>query len=143
MPALSTSLPLRVTTVCAVTAALGVTGPTADAHAADPPTTTRVSVSTGGTQADGASTSPQLSANGRFVAFLSNASNLVSGDTNGFYDVFLHDRNTGRTDLVSRGLGGAAANDASRPPRVSANGRYVVFHSSATNLVADDTNRAP
>ncbi len=143
MRATSKSLPMRVTAVCAVAAALAVTAPTANAHAADPPRTTRVSVGTGGTQADGASTSPQVSANGRYVAFLSNASNLVSGDTNGIYDVFLHDRNTGRTELVSRGLGGAAANDASRPPRMSANGRYVVFYSFATNLVGGDTNRAP
>ncbi|OGT31992.1 MAG: hypothetical protein A2W28_11800, partial [Gammaproteobacteria bacterium RBG_16_51_14] len=100
--------------------------------------TTRVSVS-GGTQANDASDSPALSADGRYVAFYSDATNLVTGDSNGTGDIFVHDRVTGVTTRVSVS-GGTQANDASDSPALSADGRYVAFYSDATNLVTGDTN---
>jgi Tol biopolymer transport system component len=102
-------------------------------------TTTRVSVATGGGQANGTSTGVGMSANGRFVAFESDASNLVAGDTNGVRDIFLRDLRTGTTALVSRGQGGLPANGISFDAAISANGRYVVYHSEATNLAPGST----
>ena len=84
--------------------------------------------------------SPALSADGRFVAFSSDAANLVPGDTNGELDVFVHDRETGKTRRVSRGSGGRQSNGASFRPALSADGRWVAFVSEATNLVPGDTN---
>ncbi len=102
--------------------------------------TERVSVATGGTEANGVSYSAAISADGRFVAFWSNASNLVSGDTNGTSDIFVHDRQTGTTERVSVATGGAEGNGSSTIPAISADGRFVAFVSYATNLVAGDTN---
>lgn len=103
--------------------------------------TERVSVATGGVQANDGSHEPAISANGRWVAFSSQADNLVAGDTNEVVDVFLHDRETGRTELVSVGLGGAPADGHSDRPAISANGRYVTFASRASNLVPGDAPR--
>ena len=103
-------------------------------------TTTRVSVGAGGAQANGPSSLWSLSADGRFVAFASTATNLVPGDTNGFTDVFLHDRQTGTTSRVSVGAGGAQANSASFAASLSADGRLIAFASFASNLVSGDTN---
>ena len=83
---------------------------------------------------------PSLSKNGRFVVFISDASNLVEGDTNGTADVFLFDRKTETTSRVSVGVGGEESNGRSFVARISANGRFVAFGSVATNLVLDDTN---
>lgn len=102
--------------------------------------TFRVSQATDGTQADGSSYAPVLSADGRFVAFWSEASNLVVGDTNGAFDVFVHDRATGATDRVSVATGGAQAVGYSATPAISADGRFVAFGSDASNLVVGDTN---
>jgi Tol biopolymer transport system component len=102
------------------------------------PTTTRVSVGPGGVQAFDFSTRPAISADGRFVAFESYANNLVTGDTNGRSDVFVHDRQTGTTTRVSVGPGGVQANRTSDSAAISADGRFVAFLSSATNLVAVD-----
>jgi Tol biopolymer transport system component len=102
--------------------------------------TTRVSVATGGGQANGNSSNPSISADGRYIAFDSNASNLVSGDTNNTGDIFVHDRQTGATTRVSIGPGGTQANRGSLAPSISADGRYVAFHSDATNLVSGVTN---
>jgi len=102
--------------------------------------TTRVSVATDGGQANGNSYYPSLSADGRHVAFSSFASNLVSGDTNGQVDVFVHDRGTGRTTRVSVATDGAQGNGFSYSPSLSADGRYAAFASSASNLAPDDTN---
>ena len=102
--------------------------------------TTRVSVATGGGQANGNSSNPSISADGRYIAFDSDASNLVSGDTNNTGDIFVHDRQTGATTRVSIGPGGTQANRGSFAPSISADGRYVAFHSSATNLVSGVTN---
>lgn len=106
-------------------------------------TTTRVSVSSGGVQGNGTSAVPFLSADGRYVAFLSNANNLVPNDTNGFADIFVHDRTTSTTTRINLGIGGAEANGHSENPKLSADGRYVLYRSDASNLVPGDTNGAP
>lgn len=90
---------------------------------------------------NGASESPAISADGRFVAFISFASNLVAEDTNSMADVFVHDRATGLTELVSvDSLGNQPAGGWYQSPKISADGRYVIFLSSASTLVADDSN---
>lgn len=104
--------------------------------------TVRVSVATGGGQSNGQSLSPAISKDGRFVAFYSSASNLVSGDTNRARDVFVRDRQTNETTRVSVATDGSQANGESFAPAISGDGRYVVFSSSASNLVAGDTNNA-
>jgi Tol biopolymer transport system component len=96
--------------------------------------TTRVSVSSHEAQAKKRSNGPVISADGRFIAFHSNASNLVGGDTNGRRDVFVRDRRTGRTERVSLGFGGAQASKGSSFPSISANGRFIAFSSKAPNL---------
>jgi Tol biopolymer transport system component len=103
-------------------------------------TTTRVSVDSDGVQGDGDSYSPAISANGQFVAFVSSATNLVAGDTNGSDDVFVHERRTGITTRVSVDSVGFQANGFSVSPSISANGRFIAFASLATNLVGGDTN---
>ncbi len=103
-------------------------------------TTERVSVATGGAEANNTSLYPVISADGRFVAFWSDATNLVSGDTNAAYDVFVHDRQTGTTERVSVATGGGQATGGSYSPSISADGRFVAFYSLATNLVGSDTN---
>ena len=102
--------------------------------------TERVSVSTAGSQADNGSFNPSLSADGQYVAFESDASNLVSGDTNGDRDIFVRDRQTGTTERLSVVYDGTQANNDSYDPSLSADGRIVAFMSNATNLVAGDTN---
>jgi Tol biopolymer transport system component len=102
--------------------------------------TRRVSVGPGGQQANGDSVEPAISADGRFVAFVSGAPNLVAGDTNGRYDVFVRDRMLQVTRRVSVGPAGQQANADSRDPAISAHGRFVAFYSDASNLVAGDTN---
>lgn len=101
----------------------------------------RGSVSSAGAQANGASQNPLINADGRYVAFRSSASNLVTGDTNGQPDVFVRDRQTGTTTRVSVASGGTqATGGVSDEPAISDDGRYVAFQSDATNLVAGDTN---
>jgi Tol biopolymer transport system component len=104
----------------------------------------RVSVSSSGAGATGtlALEPPWLSACGRVVAFASDASGLVAGDTNGVWDVFVRDRSRGRTIRASVRSSGAQANGRSQNLRLSDNGRFVVFESDASNLVRGDTNRA-
>lgn len=103
--------------------------------------TERVSVDANGEQAGGDSYEPALSADGRFVAFWSYAPDLVGYDTGGWAGVYVHDRQTGDTELASRaGEDGLADGDSFRP-RLSADGRFVAFESEATNLTgAPDTN---
>jgi Tol biopolymer transport system component len=103
-------------------------------------TTTRVSVASDGTPGNGASRNPVISGNGRWVAFVSAASNLVSGDTTGIEDVFVHDRMSGATVRVSLAEGGGQGTDASRIAAggVSNTGVVVFSHSSA--LLAIDTD---
>jgi hypothetical protein len=105
--------------------------------------TTRVSLATGGAQADAASEQPAIGSDGRFVVFVSAATNLVTApDTVSgpivAAQIYRHDRQTGETRLVSRGVTQAAADADCRAPSVSRDGRYVVFSSRATNLVAAD-----
>jgi Tol biopolymer transport system component len=102
----------------------------------------RVSVATNGTEANADSHFPTISADGRYVAFLSYASNLVPGDTNGYPDVFVHDRQSGTTERVSVATGGQEGDGLCYDPTISANGRYVAFASAATNLIVGDTNGA-
>jgi hypothetical protein len=109
-------------------------------------TTTRISLTTAGEERTGASMGAEISGNGRFVVFLSNAP-LTADDTqtcgvvpSNCYDVFLHDRDTATTTKISVGVGGAQANGASDTASISADGRYIVFASAASNLVPDDTN---
>ena len=103
--------------------------------------TTRVSVATGGRQANGGSWEPSISADGRYVAFSSGADNLVPGDTNWTSDVFVHDRLTGKTTRVSVATGGRQADGPSNQPSISADGRYVAFSSGADHLVPGDPDR--
>jgi len=111
--------------------------------------TARVSVASDGTQSDDESDAPSISADGRWVVFWSSASNLVAGDTNecpystgspNCPDVFVRDLQTGTTERVSVASDGTQANEASVASGVSADGRWVVFWSVASNLVADDSN---
>ncbi|MEV0329933.1 hypothetical protein AB0H63_26280 [Micromonospora echinospora] len=125
-------LTMTVTAVVVVAAA-----PPATANGA---TTTRVSVSTTGDQNNDRSDDPAISADGRYVTFDSDATNLVPDDTNGVSDIFVRDRITGTTTRVSVSTTGDQANGFSRASAISADGRYVAYHSLATNLVPDDTN---
>jgi Tol biopolymer transport system component len=102
--------------------------------------TARVSLSSSGTQANAGSQGASVSADGRFVVFESEASNLVGGDTNGYTDVFVRDRRTGRTTRVSVSSAEAQANGLSIYCSISASGRFVAFESASTNLVRGDTN---
>jgi hypothetical protein len=98
--------------------------------------TERVSVSSTGTQANNSSQGLlSISPEGRFVAFSSYATNLVATDANGWWDVLLHDRKTGTTECMSLSSASAQGNNYSQNPGVSADGRFVVFESNATNLV--------
>ena len=104
--------------------------------------TDRVNLSTGGEQANGDTTRRplSLSADGRFVAFHSNASNLVEIDTNNVSDVFVRDRLQNKTVRVSETSEGQESNNHAYDPSLSSDGRYVVYHSEASNLVGNDTN---
>jgi hypothetical protein len=99
-----------------------------------------VSVASDGSQGNGDSQGGAMSQDGRYVVFDSKASNLVPGDTNGVWDTFVRDRLTGQTSRVSISTDGVQGNDQSASGRISADGRYVVFSSHATNLVPGDTN---
>jgi Tol biopolymer transport system component len=98
--------------------------------------------------ADSSGLQPSISLDGRYVVFHSTAPNLVAGDTNGYRDVFVHDRRTGRTERVSvssmgqQGDDNAEGSDEATRPLISADGRYVVFCSEATNMIdnRDDDN---
>ncbi|MCI0644217.1 MAG: calcium-binding protein [Chloroflexi bacterium] len=104
-------------------------------------TTERVSVSSREREGNGHSglvgvaAYPAISGDGRFVAFVSEADNLVSGDRNGLADVFVRDRLLGTTERVSVSGDGSEANGSSEGPAISADGRFVAFHSNAPNLV--------
>lgn len=103
--------------------------------------TKRVSVASNGEQANGASNHPAISGDGRYVAFTSQASNLVAGDSNNAMDIFVHDLQDGITTRVSVDSDGVQANgDSWWRVAISEDGRYVAFSSAATNLVSGDTN---
>jgi len=106
-------------------------------------TATLVSRSLGGAPAAGSSRCGPLSADGRYVAFTSAASDIVAGDTNGVNDGFVFDRSTSSIERVSVATGGAESNGESSVggiPKISGDGRFIAFYSSATNLVSADTN---
>ena len=98
----------------------------------------RVSVRTDGGESNNDSSEPALSADARFIAFHSTATNLVDDDTNFSHDVFVHDRDTGSVERVSVQATGEEASGISWYPDISADGRYVTFESRADNLVPDD-----
>ena len=128
----------KVLVAVGLAAPLSLTGDAASAAVV----TTRVSVATGGSQATGGALTsiPSTSADGRLVAFTSSATNLVPNDTNAVTDVFVHDRQTGVTTRVSVNTDGTEGSGNSTASAISADGRYVAFHSAATNLVTGDTN---
>jgi hypothetical protein len=104
-----------------------------------------VSVNSAGEQANSLSIRPSISADGRFVSFVSLATNLVLGDTNDSYDVFVRDRQLGITERVnvsSTGQQAEAGDYWFYPSAISADGRFVVFQSWAGNLIPGDTNGA-
>jgi len=100
--------------------------------------TERVSVSSAGVEGNGDSEMPAISADGRFVAFDSLSSNLVSDDTNNAMDIFVHDRQTGQTERMSVSSRGSEGNSDSEMPTISADGRFVAFDSFASNFVPGD-----
>ena len=101
---------------------------------------TRVSVGEDGAQADGNSHEATISQDGRYVAFRSAATNLVSSDGNGTFDIFLRDLQAGTTTRISEASGGGDANGTSYVPQISLDGAFVVFATAATDIVASDTN---
>jgi Ca2+-binding RTX toxin-like protein len=103
-------------------------------------TISRISTATNGTQGNGDSYGVAISADGRYVVFESDASNLVSGDTNGTRDVFVKDLTTNTITRISTAADGTQGNSNSYNAAISADGRYVVFESDASNLVSGDTN---
>ncbi|MFC5148221.1 TolB family protein [Streptomyces aureoversilis] len=119
---------LTALTALTTTTALLTAAPPATAHT-HPPRTERVSTATDGTEADGLSQSPDVSADGRYVAFESGASNLVPGDTNEAGDVFVRDLRTGVVVRAGLGDDGRQARGGSWWARLSADGRYVAFSS--------------
>ncbi|MFA5840766.1 MAG: peptidoglycan-binding protein [Candidatus Paceibacterota bacterium] len=100
-------------------------------------TTTRVSVSSSGVEGDGASYAPSISSDGRYVAFRSLATNLVTGDINSLSDIFVRDILNNITTRISLSVDGLESNSSSDYPTISADGKYVAFQSNATNLIPD------
>ncbi len=105
-------------------------------------TTKRISVTSNGRQVNGDSRSPNISANGRYIVFVSDSSELVDGDTNSLPDVFVHDLETGETTRVSVSSTGVQANAPTTHllPSISSDGRYITLYSLASTLVQGDTN---
>ncbi|MBL8878924.1 MAG: hypothetical protein JNG88_07370 [Phycisphaerales bacterium] len=98
-----------------------------------------ISKSSGGAAANQDCIDPYISNTGQFVVFASAASNLVSGSSNGYLQIYVVDRTANTIRRVSVSTGGALANGDCRKPSITANGRYVAFESEATNLVSGDT----
>jgi hypothetical protein len=105
-------------------------------------TTTLISRDTSGGGADSYSYNATISGDGRYVVYYSYATDLVAGDTNGKYDIFLYDTVNDTTTLVSKDTSGGSADNGSYNPTVSVDGRYVVYESDASDLVAGDANGA-
>jgi len=103
--------------------------------------TTRANVAGDGAQSKQEAHLASLSGDGRNVVFVSGANDLVPDDTNNAYDVFVHDRQTGQTKRASVGNNGAQSNQGAWEYSISGDGRYVVFASSADNLVPGDSNK--
>jgi Tol biopolymer transport system component len=124
------------------TLAPGDTNPGADVFLRDltAGTTSLISTSADGTPGNDSSSDPDITPDGRWVAFNSAASNLVPGDTNGADDVFRKDLRTGTVTLASRRTGGAQGNNSSFNPTITPNGRIIAYGSWATDLTPGDTN---
>ncbi len=120
----------------------GDTNGVADIFVGDRATSTvsRISISSTGIEGSDTSDTPRISGDGRFVTFASAANNLVANDTNNRWDVFVRDLTLGTTTLVSRRAAGGFANGDSGFPSISRDGRYVAYRSTASNMVANDTN---
>jgi Tol biopolymer transport system component len=104
-------------------------------------TTERIDVSDAGAPSNGLTFFMcSISAGGRYVAFASQASNLVPGDTNNTWDIFVHDRTLNTTRRISVSAAGAQSNGESAYPAISSDGHTVVFISAASNLIPNDTN---
>jgi hypothetical protein len=103
-------------------------------------TTRRVSLNTLEVEGNGSSALGSISASGRFVVFKSEASNLVGNDANAVGDIFIRDRTSGTTRRISVNSAEVEGNAASYGASISADGRFVVFSSRATNIVGGDTN---
>src|SRR5262249_14828840 len=99
-----------------------------------------VSAAADGTPGNDVSLNAVISADGRYVAFDSFASNLVDGDTNNDVDVFVKDMLTGAIALVTVNAQGIQGNQFGIHPAISADGKYIAFQSDSTNLVPNDTN---
>ncbi|MDP9311965.1 MAG: hypothetical protein M3R24_13955 [Chloroflexota bacterium] len=128
---------------CLLLTLVAVHSPSFPAVAAEPPVDSiiRASVGNDGRQANNQSLQPALSADGRYIAFASLASNVVSAESFGWdWDLFVHDRTAGTTERAVSALDGAEPNGFVTYPALSADGRYVAFQSSATNLVDWDEN---
>jgi Tol biopolymer transport system component len=104
--------------------------------------TSLVSVSSTGVQGNGPSSRPSISADGQYVAFTSDSSNLVANDFNFVGDIFVRDLINGTTELISKSSSGVQGNALSSVPTISADGRYVSYRSIASNLVPTDFNNA-
>jgi flagellin-like hook-associated protein FlgL len=102
--------------------------------------TIRISTDSSGLEGNVGSFAVAISADGRYVTFSSDSTNLVAGDTNGVADIFRKDTATGETIRISTDSAGVESNATSSAPAISADGRYVSYSSGATNLVAGDTN---
>jgi hypothetical protein len=102
----------------------------------------RISINSAAVQGNGSSEWPAISRDSRYIVYHSFAANLVPNDTNNTQDVFLYDRQTRTTKRVSLGPGGVQGNNRSSFADLSSNGRYIVYHSEATNLVPNDANNA-
>ena len=103
-------------------------------------TTQKISVALGGAATNGNSFNPTVSNDGRWIAYESIASNLVSGDNNGQSDIFVYDRLNSINQIVSRASSGVESNFSSFNPSISGDGRFVAFESRASNLVFNDSN---
>ena len=107
---------------------------------ADAQTMDRVSADSSGAPGNSFSDLSSISSDGRFIVFHSHSTNLVAGDNNGTPDVFFHDQQTGETRLVNASSSGAQGNGRSFETRISADGRFVSFYSTSTNLVTPPTS---
>ena len=99
-----------------------------------------VSKSSSGTLGNDTSAEVSVSNDGRFVTFSSAATNLIASDTNSNYDIFMHDRLSGTTELVSKNLSGTQANGFSFQPSISSNAKYIFYGSTANNLISGYSN---
>jgi Tol biopolymer transport system component len=128
----------RVVVACLMLGALPPVARAAVSGGRDGPSL--ISLAVDGREADGASFTPSISADGRYVAFASAASTLVAGDTNAAEDVFVYDRVARTNERVSTSSLGVEGDGASYGPAISADGHFVAFTSAASNLTPGDAN---